>query len=143
VTNNTTFVFDTNTIVSAVLLPRSVTRQAFDYAFAIGRVLASQATLDELDEVLPRAKFDRYAVQEDRLRFLSIYLQDVHIIEVTTTIHDCRDTKDNKFLELAGDRTAACIVSSDSDLFELAPYRGIDILSPSDFLKAYHTDYTP
>lgn len=119
------------------LLPCSITRQAFDHAFAIGIVLASQATLDELDDVLRRPKFDRYVEQEDRLHFLSTYIVDVQIVDVTVTINDCRDIKDNKFLELAASGTAACIVSGDRDLLDIAPYQDIDILSPSDFLQTY------
>lgn len=136
-TSNLAFVVDTNTVVSALLMPQSVPRQAFDHAFAKGIVLASQATLDEVDDVLRRAKFDRYVQKEERLRFLSIYLQDVQVIEVTITITDCRDAKDNKFLELAVSGAAVCLVSGDRDLLDLAPYHGIDILSPGDFLQRY------
>ena len=34
-------VFDTNTLVSALLLPTSIPRQALDYAFDHGKVLTS------------------------------------------------------------------------------------------------------
>ena len=136
-TNSTTFVLDTNMVVSALLLPRSITRQALDHAFANGVVLASQTTLDELGDVLRRPKFDRYVDEEGRLRFLSSYIHGVLIVDVAITITDCRDAKDNKFLELAVSGAAACIVSGDRDLLDLAPYQGIDILSPNDFLQAY------
>jgi uncharacterized protein len=46
------FILDTNVFVSAVLLSRSVPRQAFDLAFIQDIVLVSESTLDELDEVL-------------------------------------------------------------------------------------------
>lgn len=136
-TNNTIFVLDTNMLISALLLPRSITRQAFGHAFAKGTVLASPATLDELGDVLRWPKFDRYVQEEGRLRFLSSYIQDIQIVEVTITITDCRDAKDNKFLELAVSGDAACIVSGDRDLLDLAPYQGITILSPHDFLESY------
>jgi uncharacterized protein len=64
---NKRFVLDTNTVVSALLVRRSVPRQAFDYAFEHGKVLASPATLSELTEVLYRPKFDRYLTLERRL----------------------------------------------------------------------------
>lgn len=136
-TSNIRFILDTNALVSALLLPRSITRRAVDHAFECGQVLASQATLDELADVLRRPKFDRYVVEEERVRFLSTYIQAVQIIEVTITLTDCRDEKDNKFLELAVSGAANCIVSGDRDLLELQPYQGISILSPSDFLQAY------
>lgn len=40
------FVLDTSVIVSALLLPRSVPRQAFDLAFIQGTVLVSDTTLN-------------------------------------------------------------------------------------------------
>ena len=52
-------VLDTGVVVSAVLLPRSVPRQAFDLALARGPLLVSEQTIAELDEVLRRPKFDR------------------------------------------------------------------------------------
>jgi predicted nucleic acid-binding protein len=48
-------VIDTNVIVSAVLLPRSVSRQIFDFVVLQGTLLASEQTLEELNEVLCRA----------------------------------------------------------------------------------------
>ena len=59
-TSDASFVLDTGVLVSALLLPRSVPRQAFDRVFADGVVLASVATIDELDDVLRRPKFDSY-----------------------------------------------------------------------------------
>jgi predicted nucleic acid-binding protein len=59
-TSEPRFVLDTGVIVSAVLLPRSVPRKAVDLAFTRGRVLASAETIDELNEVLRRPKFNRY-----------------------------------------------------------------------------------
>ena len=46
----------------------------------------------------------------------------------------CRDPDDDKFLELAVSENATCIVSGDSDLLELDPFRGIPFLEPADFL---------
>jgi len=57
-------VFDTGVAVSAVLLPRSIPRQAFDLAAQSGRLLASEATVEELEEVLRRPKFDKYVYFE-------------------------------------------------------------------------------
>ena len=58
-------------------------------------------------------------------------------IAVTQTVNDCRDPKDNKFLDLALSTQAICIVSGDKDLQVLNPYHGIDICSPADFLTRY------
>ena len=115
-TNDPRFVFDTGVLVSAVLLPRSVPRQAVDFAFAHGIVLASADTIGELDEVLRRPKFDRYLLEEERLLFLATFIRDAKVVDVTEKITECRDPKDDRFLELAVDGNATCIVSGDSDL---------------------------
>ncbi len=53
------------------------------------------------------------------------------------TVSDCRDPDDNKFLELALSANADCIITGDKDLLELAPYKGIKILSANDFLESF------
>jgi uncharacterized protein len=88
VTNSDRFVLDINVIVSAVLLPRSVPRQAFDRAFTQGTVLASDAIITELDEVLRRPRFERYVSENDRLQFLEKFIRDAVLIEVTDIIRD-------------------------------------------------------
>src|SRR5438876_11541540 len=94
-------VIDTGVVVSAVLLPRSVPRQAFDAAAARGRLLVSEATVAELDEVLRRPKFDKYVPEDKRLEFLAALVREAEPVAVTEAITACRDPKDDKFLELA------------------------------------------
>jgi uncharacterized protein len=55
-------------------------------------------------------------------------------VEDNVPVADCRDRKDNKYLELALAATAEVIVSSDLDLLELDPWRGVRIMRPRDFL---------
>jgi predicted nucleic acid-binding protein len=52
-------------------------------------------------------------------------------------VTDCRDPKDNKFLELALSGKATHIVSGDEDLLVLHPFRGILILMPQAFLAQW------
>ena len=47
---------------------------------------------------------------------------------------DCRDAKDNKYLELALAARAGVIVSGDADLLVLHPWRGVRILRPAEYL---------
>ena len=131
---NNRFVLDTNVIVSALLLPRSVPRQAFDKAFAQGVVLTSVATLDELDDVIRRKKFDRYVGEEKRLEFLEVFIRDSIIVDMLEVITACRDPKDNKFLELAVSGQATHLISGDPDLLVLSPFRGIPIVTPQAFV---------
>jgi putative PIN family toxin of toxin-antitoxin system len=127
-------VIDTGVAVSAPLLPRSVPRQAFDAAAARGKLLVSEATVAELDEVLRRPKSNKYVPEEKRLEFLAALVQMAVLVEVTEVITACRDAKDNKFLELAVSGGASHIISGDGDLLALHPFRGIAVVSSQAFL---------
>jgi putative PIN family toxin of toxin-antitoxin system len=127
-------VFDTNVLVSAVLLPRSVPRQACDAAADQARLLISEATIVELEEVLRRPKFDKYVREEQRLEFLAALVRDAELIEVTDDVQECRDPKDDKFLSLAVSGMASHVVSGDADLLALNPFRGIAVVTPRELL---------
>ena len=79
-------VIDTGVVVSAALLPRSVPRQAFDLAAARGRLLVSDKTIAELDDVLRRPKFDKYVSETRRLEFLSALVQEAEVIDVVDVV---------------------------------------------------------
>jgi predicted nucleic acid-binding protein len=64
-------VFDTNVLVSALLLPDSKPRHALELALQEGRILLSFAALAELYEVLSRKRFRRYVDEEDIRSFLA------------------------------------------------------------------------
>jgi uncharacterized protein len=51
-------------------------------------------------------------------------------------IRECRDPKDDKFLELAIDGRASEIVTGDADLLAMHPFRGIAVLTPATFLQS-------
>ncbi len=53
---------------------------------------------------------------------------------MTEEINECRDPKDNKYLELVVSGKAECIVTGDEDLLVLNPFRGIEILTVQKFL---------
>jgi uncharacterized protein len=133
--NDLRCVFDTNVIVSAVLLAGSIPRQAFDQALNEGSILISVPVLLELAEVLSRKKLNKYLLEEERMRFLIALLKEAELVEITEVVTDCRDVKDNKFLELAVSGRADYIVSGDEDLLVLNPFRGIPILKPREFLS--------
>ena len=128
-------VLDTNVLVSAVLLPHSIPRRVFDHVILNARLLLSVAVIAELSDVLSRPKFDRYVSADDRLEFLAKTIRDAETVEVNLSITDCRDPKDNKFLELAVSGSATHLVTGDADLLALNSFRGITIVSPNDFVR--------
>ena len=133
--NKVRAVIDTNVAVSAVLLLRSVSRQAFDFVVLQAQLLVSEEMLVELDEVLCRPKFNKYISERQRLEFFAALVRKANIIQVSDVITDCRDKKDNKFLELAISGKANHIISGDNDLLILNPFRSVVIASPATFLE--------
>ncbi len=127
-------VVDTNAWVSRLLLPGSVAALAVDRALTLGRLLVSEATLDELADVLARPKFDRYVSRADRREFIHQLAGIVEIVPVLRRIQACRDPRDDCFLELAVNGQASHIISGDKDLLVLDPFMQVRILTPAAFL---------
>jgi uncharacterized protein len=132
---NNLYVFDTNILVSALLFANSSPRKALELALDSGKILISEETVDELNNVLSRPKFERYVSQQKRDRFLLSLVQKSTLIETQEKIEECRDPKDDKFLELAINGKATAIISGDKDLLILHPFRGIPIVTVSQFLS--------
>ena len=128
-------VADTNLLVSRLLLPQSLPAQAVRKAVDEGQLLVSAATLEELADVLSRAKFDPYVSLEDRQDFIRVLNRVAERIIVTALIKACRDPKDDKFLEVALNGEANLILTGDRDLLTLHPFRGVDILSPREYIE--------
>jgi putative PIN family toxin of toxin-antitoxin system len=127
-------VFDTNALVSRLLLPTSLPAQAVRHAADDGLLLASDATLLELADVLARPKFDPYVTIAERQEFLRRFARIAVNVEIVRTIRACRDPKDDKFLELAVNGEADAIVTGDRDLLTLDPFQGIPILTSARYL---------
>ena len=133
---NRRFVFDTNVIVSAVLRPQSQPNIALKKAQNLGTLLVSPNTWLELESVLSRPKFNRYITLEERQNFLLDFSQTVELILTDSfSTKECRDPKDNQYLELAVNGQAECLITGDQDLLILNPFRGISILSIWEFME--------
>lgn len=133
-------VVDTSTLVSAALRIGSVPHQALLKALGACELCVSSATLNELEQVLRRDKFDRYLDAQTRLSFVALIRQHTHLFDVQEADElsvqpACRDPKGNKFLALALVCEADAIISSDNDLLVLNPWRSIPILTPAGFVS--------
>jgi putative PIN family toxin of toxin-antitoxin system len=129
-------VFDTSTLVSAVLKADSIPERALLRAVAEpNRLIPSQEVEDEYREVIFRPKFDRFVSVERRQQILDIVVVAAERVEPSEAVRECRDPKDDKYLALAIGGRADVVVSSDTrHLLSMHPWRGIPILSPRDFL---------
>lgn len=135
--NKLKFVFDCNVIVSAFLFKNSQPRLALEKAKIEGIILLSDAIIDELINVIKRKKFDRYLSLNIREMLLDNLIELADKITVNETIIDCRNPKDNKYLEVAISGKAQYIITGDNDLLVLNPFREIEIIKPEKFLSKY------
>ena len=132
---NRRFVLDTNIIISSVLFPKSKPNTALKKAQNLGIIVVSPETWQELETVLFRPKFDQYITFEERRQFLLDLSQTVEfILEMSFVTDICRDSKDNKYLELAVSGKAESIITGDKDLLILHPFQSINIVTVNDFL---------
>ena len=128
-------VVDTNVLVSRLLLPQSTPAEAVRKARGDGRLLVSEATMYELAEVLARPKLDPYLNLKNRRQFLRQLGRIAEFVPIVQLVRECRDRKDDKFLELALNGRAELIITGDVDLLTLNPWRDIAILSPAEYLR--------
>jgi len=130
------FVFDTNVLIRAALNRHSISRRAVDVAQRRGSLLMSEEVTLELVKVLSRRRIAHRLTPEERREFLDELIAVAEVVEPAEQIRECRDPKDDMFLELAVGGNASCLISEDHDLLVLNPFRGILILTPHDFLHS-------
>jgi putative PIN family toxin of toxin-antitoxin system len=128
-------VADTNVLVSRLILPESLPAQVLRQVEPNSLLLFSESTMYELADVLSRQKFDRYVSQEDCRGFLQRLGKIAEFIPIVQLIRECRDPKDDKFLEVALNGRADVIITGDTDLLRMHPWRKVAILSPTEYLK--------
>ena len=127
-------VIDTNVLVSFALLPGTTTRRAVEFALRGDLLIASDATLAELRQVLLRSKFDRYVGRAEREAFLVLVERVAIHADIVERIRVCLDPSDDKFLEAAVNGGAEMLMTGDTALLALGPFRGIDIITPAAYL---------
>lgn len=126
---------DASTVVSAALNPSGLPRRAIATARPVGTIALSEAVCAELAEALARPKFARALTGDRRREILELLSAAALWVEPREKIQDCRDSKDNRYLELALAAGATVIVSGDEDMLVLNPWRGIQVLRPARFLQ--------
>jgi putative PIN family toxin of toxin-antitoxin system len=134
---------DTNVLISSILRPSSVPARALAYAIEHEILITSVSALAELAEVLKRPKFagtvSLSEVEHQVSRFTSIF----RIVEIVSNVPDCRDPKDDKFLDIALNGKADILLTGDEDLLCLHPWRGISILKCAEYLALNATNGLP
>ena len=121
-------------IFDAALKTDSIPARALLHAEEVYVFALSAAVDAEIAGVLSRPKFASTIPLARHERLLQILRQAAVWFEPAVRVTDCRDPKDDKYLELALAAGAETIVSSDDDLLVMHPWRGVRILRPADYL---------
>jgi hypothetical protein len=126
-------VLDTNTLVSALLFPDVASGLVPLWQKGSLALLVSKEILEEYWRVLAYPKF-RLTEGEVRALIDEEVLPFAEPIRVTTRLPALADPDHTKFLECAVAGRARYLVTGDSGLLELHPYRRISTLRVGDFL---------
>ena len=130
-------VIDTGVLVSGLIRPWGTTGEVL-LALRDGKftVLYSNETVMEIIDVLGRNKFrlKYHILPDDISALINLIRLRGEVVIPKQRVADCRDPKDDKFLDVALSGDADCIVSGDLDLISMNPYRSIPIITPAEFL---------
>ena len=78
--------------------------------------------------------FERQEAHRYEAVLVDIAVRTGGVMTPDVSVHDCRDWEDNRILELAEAAGALLIISSDGDLLEMSPWRGIPVMPPATFV---------
>lgn len=129
------FVFDTNVLISGYLW-KGKARDAVKCAKSTNfKLLICKESINELARVLSQ-KFELDASEIYQI-IVDIYSFS-QVISISSKENPVKvDLSDNLFINLAIDGNSKVIVSGDSHLLKLKNFKGIEIITISEFLKHY------
>ncbi len=128
-------VIDTNVLVSFFLRQGSVPWRAVRLALEVDELVMSDATYDELCDVLRRKKFDAYVARDLRESFLENLRTSATFVVIRERIQACADPTDDKFLEVAINGGAGILVTGDRALLAMRSHRDVLILTPTTYVR--------
>jgi len=133
-------VVDAGVLVSALIRCQGATGSVLR-AIRDGRFTVSYSTpiLIEVIDVLSRPPFHtKYHIQpEDITDLVNLIRLRGELVTPQQQVSDCRDPKDNKYLEAALAGGVDVIVSGDDDLLILHPFRDIPIWRAAEFIAKF------
>jgi len=132
-------VLDTNVLISALLFRGLPSRLIPLWQEGKLTILVSSQILKEYLRVLAYPRFE-LAAQEIKAIIEIELLPFVEAVKVKSKIRVvAKDPSDDKFLELAVDGKADFLISHDKHLLGLGTFKGIKILSVTEFLRPDRT----
>lgn len=127
-------VIDTNLWIS-FLISRSYSKLDKILKSGSARLIFSTELIDEFIEVVERPKFKKIFSSSDISNLFSDIYRYADFVEVTTSVHICRDKKDNFLLALCQDSNADFLLTGDEDLLILKKFGKTKIMTLAEYLK--------
>jgi len=130
-------VIDTNVLISAVFWtgkPKQLLNKVRHHEVTF---ITSENLLDELKEVLTRQDKPFRLSAEEADRIVTAMRNLAGIVRTRSHVTACDDERDNKVIECAIDGKAECIISGDLHLLGLGSFKGIKMMTVSDFLNDF------
>ena len=125
-------VLDTNVLVSSLIFggkPQQIENLILEKR-VVG--ITSLTLLAEFIDVLTkRFRFNEFRLKQTEKKIKKNFT----IVLPTSTIKIVKDDSDNRVLEAAVEGNCYCVVTGDKELLNLGKFRGIRIVSPSEFLE--------
>lgn len=129
-------VVDTNVIASAIYFggkPYELLKLIMEERIS---AIASKDIVEEYEEILARLQ-QKFPKLSKSVPFHEI-VGKLIVINVSSDIHVCRDSDDDKFITCAVDGKCIYIVSGDNDLLALNNYEGIEIITVAQFFERFN-----
>jgi len=126
-------VLDTNVWISALQFAkhRGTPTRALEKAMTEDVI----ATCIEIEMEIHRVLTEKFSWEATRARAaLESVLARAIRVELRGIVKECRDPKDDMFLECAMRAKANLIIAGDKDLLVLGSYKGTRIVTPSDYV---------
>lgn len=99
------------------------------------KLIFSKELIEEFLTVAKRPKFEKYFTDNDIHHLIQLFDSFGALIDVSSEITECRDSKDNFLLNLAIDSKADFLITGDDDLLSIKKIKKTRILNWADFLK--------
>lgn len=99
------------------------------------KLIFSKELIEEFSTVVRRPKFEKYFINDNIEDLLRLFDEFGELIEVSSSIDECRDFKDNFLLSLAIDGKADYLIAGDDDLLMIKNIKKTKIINWADFIK--------
>jgi len=128
-------VLDCNIIISFLINPGENIKKIKDaWQNNIFKLLISDEIITEVKEVLIRLEKLKFFNSHESMTLLKLLLKNSTFIKTISTVEECDDKKDNRYLSCANDGKANYLVTGDEHhLIPMRKYKYTKIISPSDF----------